>query len=104
RWTSRATTSAPAVSTSSSSSSRLASTCASVWFGSATATRTIFSRTVRSMSVAPSASWYGLFTSDFDLDRRDVGRGAGERHPARGRCVELHGRRSAVHLHGEFPL
>ena len=59
RCVSRATTSAPAVSTSRSSSSKLSLVSASVRPSSVTATSTIFSRIVRSMSVRPSASEYG---------------------------------------------
>ena len=58
----RATTSAPAVSISASSSSRLASVSSSSVPGNVTPTSTMRSRIVRSMRVAPSASLYGLLT------------------------------------------
>ena len=54
------TSSAPAVSTRAASSSRLASASSSVTPGKATPTRTMRSRNARSMSVAPSASEYGV--------------------------------------------
>src|SRR5690606_27705669 len=78
RCTTRATSSAPAVSMSSDSSSRLASVSSGVSGGIVTPTRTIFSRNERSMSDMLELT--SLRSRPRDLDHGDRGGVAHEQH------------------------
>ena len=101
RCTIRPTSSAPAVSMSADSSSRLASVVSSSDPGNVTPTSTMRSRTARSMSVAPSASLYGLWLTGSRCSATKVAGPVSVACPGR---VERHFRAAAVHVHDEFRL